>query len=669
MRPTARTILLALVLALPCAAVIEGALAQPTPAASPTGMHTLNFKDADIRVFISTVSEITGKSFIIDSRVEGKVNVVSQQPIDAAEVYQVFESVLRVYGYAAIPSGRMVKIVPEMMARQDGQASAAPQAGPDTLTTRVIDLKHVSATELMPILTQLVPQSGQVSVHQSSNSLVITDRAGNLSRIEAIIRRIDQASDAAVEVIPLEHANATEVARTLTLLATEGAAAQANGAAQGRVIADARTNSLLLSGDRAARLRLRSLIGHLDTPLDSAESTQVIYLRYAKAGDLVAVLEGAASALTRNASPADQPKPALIQAHAETNALVITADPAVYRALAAIVRQLDVRRAQVLIEGVIAELSDESAREIGIQFQGTDLRTDARGNVIDDAVIGGTNFSGPSGSGSILGASANPASVGPGLNVGYVTGSITLPGSDKPILQIGALVRALAGDGRNNILSTPSVVTLDNTEAELSVGQEVPFIQGEFTTSVGGGGNNNQLGNPFRTIERKEVGLKLKVTPHINEGDSVRLDLSQEVSSLAPTPAGASDLITNKRTLNTSVLVPDRSLLVLGGLISNEVRENVSKVPGLGDIPVLGNLFRYRSANVLKRNLMVFLKPTILKDELTEQQLSADKYDFIRAEQLRARARADNLSRDADHGILPPLEPPPAREDVPRDSP
>lgn len=670
MRPIANALTLALLLALPVATLAQNAVPEPAAAASPAGTHTLNFKDADIRVFISTVSEITGKSFIIDSRVEGKVNVVSQQPIDAAEVYQVFESVLRVYGYAAIPSGRMVKIVPEMVARQDGQSNGTPQIGPDTLTTRVIDLRHVSATELMPILTQLVPQSGQVSVHQSSNSLVITDRAGNLSRIEAIIRRIDQASDAAVEIIPLEHANATEVARTLTMLSTEGAAAQANGAAQGKVIADARTNSLLLSGDRAARLRLRSLIGHLDTPLDSAESTQVIYLRYAKAADLVAVLEGTASTLTRSGATADQPKPAMIQAHAETNALVITADPAVYRALAAIVRQLDVRRAQVLIEGVIAELSDESAREVGIQFQGTNLRTDADGNVVDEAVIGGTNFSGPSGSGNILGASVNPASVGPGLNLGYVTGSITLPGSDTPILQIGALARALAGDGRNNILSTPSVVTLDNTEAELSVGQEVPFIQGEFTTSVGGGdNNNNQLGNPFRTIERKEVGLKLKVTPHINEGDSVRLDLSQEVSSLAPTPAGASDLITNKRTLNTSVLVPDRSLLVLGGLISNEVRENVSKVPGLGDIPVLGNLFRYRSANVLKRNLMIFLKPTILKDAVTEQQLSADKYNFIRAEQLRARERSDNLSGGDDHGILPPLEQPPVREDAPRESP
>lgn len=662
---TAPTLVLLLALTAPAAAQDA-----PPPVAASAGTHTLNFKDADIRVFISTVSEITGKSFIIDPRVEGKVNVVSQQPIDAAEVYQVFESVLRVYGYAAIPSGRMVKIVPEMVARQDGQASAPAPPGPDTLTTRVIDLRHVSATELMPILTQLVPQSGQVSVHQSSNSLVITDRAGNIARIEAIIRRIDQASDAAVEVIPLSHANAAEVARTLTLLAAEGAAAQANGAAQGRVIADARTNSLLLSGDRAARLRLRTLVGHLDTPLETGESTQVIYLRYAKAQDLVAVLEGTASTLTRTgAAAAEQPKAAMIQAHAETNALVITADPAVYRALAAVVRQLDVRRAQVLIEGVIAELSDESAREIGVQFQGTNLRVDADGNVVDEAVIGGTNFSGPGGTGSILGASANPGAVGPGLNLGYVTGSITLPGSDRPILQIGALVRALAGDGRNNILSTPSVVTLDNTEAELSVGQEVPFIQGEFTTSVGGqnNGGNAALGNPFRTIERKEVGLKLKVTPHINEGDSVRLDLSQEVSSLAPTPAGASDLITNKRTLSTSVLVPDGHLLVLGGLISNEVRENVSKVPGLGDIPVLGNLFRYRSANVLKRNLMVFLKPTILKDALTEQQLSADKYNFIRAEQLRARARIDNLSRDDDHGILPPLDAP--APDAPRQRP
>jgi general secretion pathway protein D len=632
--------------------------------AAQPGDHTLNLKDADIRVFIATVSEITGRSFIVDPRVEGKVNVVSTKPMDAAEVYRTFESVLRVHGYAAVPSGSMVKIVPEAIAKQDGDASATPSGGPDAIVTRVVELKHVGANELLPILQQLVPQSGQVALVSGANALLITDRAGNLARVEAIIRRVDQASDAAIEVIPLQNASAAELARTLSLLAEEKGAAAAAGVPT-KVFADARTNSVLLSGDRAARLRMRTLVGHLDTPLENSDSTNVVYLRYAKAEDLVGLLEQTAATLTRQTGGESAAKAATIQAHAETNALIITADPAVYRGLASVIRQLDIPRAQVLIEGVIAELSDEYAREIGVQWQSTNLQENADGS-LGDGYIGGTNFPGQGGAGGIIGAAVNPGSVGSGLNIGYVGGTITLPGSDEPILQIGALVRALGGDGRNNILSSPSVVTLDNQETELSVGQEVPFIQGEFTTNVanpgGGDGAAGLLGNPFRTIERKEVGLKLTVTPRINEGDSVRMDINLESSSLAPTPAGASDLITNKRTLSNSVLVPDGNMLVLGGLISNETRENISKVPGLGDIPVLGNLFRYRSSNTLKRNLMIFLKPTILRDRATEMAVSGAKYNFIRAEQLKARERRDSLTRPQDNAVLPELPAKPAVE-------
>jgi general secretion pathway protein D len=629
------------------------------------GDHTLNLKDADIRVFIATVSEITGKSFIVDPRVEGKVNVVSTKPMDAAEVYRTFESVLRVHGYAAVPSGSMVKIVPEAIAKQDGDAGTAPSGGPDAIVTRVVELKHVGANELLPILQQLVPQSGQVALVSGANALLITDRAGNLARVEAIIRRVDQASDAAIEVIPLQHASAAELARTLSMLAEEKGAAAVAGVPT-KVFADARTNSVLLSGDRAARLRMRTLIGHLDTPLENSDSTNVVYLRYAKAEELVGVLEQTAATLTGQAGGENAAKEATIQAHAETNALIITADPAVFRGLSSVIRQLDIPRAQVLIEGVIAELSDEYAREIGVQWQSTNLQENADGS-LGEGYIGGTNFPGQGGAGGILGAAVNPGSVGSGLNIGYVGGTITLPGSDEPILQIGALVRALGGDGRNNILSSPSVVTLDNQETELSVGQEVPFIQGEFTTNVanpsGGDGAAGLLGNPFRTIERKEVGLKLTVTPRINEGDSVRMDIKLESSSLAPTPAGASDLITNKRTLSNSVLVPDGNMLVLGGLISNETRENISKVPGLGDIPVLGNLFRYRSSNTLKRNLMIFLKPTILRDRATEMAVSGAKYNFIRAEQLKARERRDSLTRPQDNAVLPELPDKPAQAD------
>ncbi|HET9484259.1 MAG TPA: type II secretion system secretin GspD [Xanthomonadales bacterium] len=622
------------------------------PAAAQPGDHTLNLKDADIRVFIATVSEITGKNFIVDPRVEGKVNVVSTMPMDAEQVYDVFESVLRVHGYAAVPAGSMVKIVPEAVAKQDG-APGADSPGPDTLVTRIIELKHVSAAELIPILAQLVPQSGQVSAHPGSNSLLITDRAGNVARIEAIIRRIDTGSDAAIEMIPLKHANAVELARTLTLLGDDKTA-QVNGTAAAKVFADARTNAILLSGDPGGRLRMRTLIANLDTPLESGEGTQVYYLRYAKAEDLVPVLEQTAASLTGMTGKEGEAKAATIQAHGETNSLVISAAPAIYDALVGVVRQLDVRRAQVLIEGVIAEVSDEYASQIGVQWQSTAVDQRADGS-LGEGVIGGTNFPGAGGPGGILGAAVNPLGVGGGLNIGYIGGTITLPGSDKPILQLGALVSALRGDGKTNILSVPNAVALDHQETQLKVGQEVPFLTGSYSnlSGVGGGTGGASPVNPFQTIERKDVGLNLTVTPHINEGDSVRLDIKLEVSSLAPNVAGATDLITNKREITTAVLVSDGAMLVLGGLVSEELRENVNKVPALGDIPVLGNLFRYRNTTRTKRNLMVFLKPTILRDPAIESAVSSDKYNFIRTEQLRMRDRREVQTRPEQYPVLP----------------
>lgn len=640
-------LVLTLALLLPLAAPAQ-APADPAALATPVnGKHTLNLKDADIRVLVATVSEITGRNFIIDPRVEGKVNVVSTQPMDPDEVYAVFESVLRVHGFAAVESGRMVKIVPEVIANQDG-STLGGAGGPDSIVTRVIPLRHVAAAELIPILRPLIPQQGNLAAHQGSNALIVSDRAGNLARIEQLIRRIDTASDTAVEMIPLEHANASEVARTLTLL-TEDKTAAAMGN-QPRIFADARTNSILLSGDPASRLRMRALVTHLDTPLESGESTQVIYIRYAKAEELVPVLEATAATLTEQSTAKDAPKVATIQAHAGTNALVITADPAVFRAIASIVRQLDVRRAQVLIEGVIAEVSTELATEIGVQWQSTNLETDADGNITNSGYLGGTNFPGIVQPG-IVGLGANPGAVGGGLNLGYVGGTITLPGSDTPILQIGALVTALAQDGGTNILSQPSIVTLDHQEAQIKVGQQVPFVTGQYTnTSTTGGAN--QPTNPFQTIDREDVGLVLKVTPHVNEGDSVRLDISQQISSLAPNTAGAVDLVTNNREIDTSVMVSDGAMLVLGGLISDEVRETIRKVPALGDIPVLGNLFRYRREDHTKRNLMVFLKPSILRDEVLESAVSSDKYNFIRERQLEKRIKPGYVLPDETQPLM-----------------
>ena len=636
--------LLAFLLALvPCVA-----LAQP-------GEHTLNLKDADIRVFIATVSEITGKSFIVDPTVEGKVNVVSSKPMTADEVYDVFESVLRVNGFAAVPSGNMVKILPEALANQQ-MTLAAPGGGPDALVTKLLELKHVSATEMVQLLRPIVPQGAVLQSHQGSNAILISDRASNVTRIQALIARIDQASDASIEVIPLEHANAAELARTLTTLNDDKAAALA-GATPTRVFADTRTNSLLVSGDRAQRLRLRAMISHLDTPLDSGESTQVIYLRYSKAEDLVPILESTAQTLTGGTGAKDTVKAANIQAHAETNSLIITADPSVFRALASVVRQLDVRRAQVLIEGVIAEVTEDFAREVGVQWF---TAPDNGEGGVGTGVIGGTNFPGSSTPG-ILGTAVAPLTgLGSGLALGYVEGTISIGGEE--ILNLGALVRAIRGDSGSNILSQPTVVTLDHQEAQLKAGQEVPFLTGQYS-NTGTGGTNTPT-NPFQTIERKDVGLTLLVTPHINEGDSVRLDIEQEVSSLAPSVDGATDLITNKRELKTSVLVGDGALLVLGGLINDELRESISKVPALGDIPVVGNLFRYRRTTRNRRDLMIFLKPTILRDQALESAVSSEKYNFMRARQIETADPPGPPKAVTPVPILPerePLPPPQAK--------
>ncbi|MEZ5465281.1 MAG: type II secretion system secretin GspD [Lysobacteraceae bacterium] len=618
-------------------AVTPPAVSIPGQASTSSGgRHTLNLKDADIGVLIQTVSEITGKSFIVDPNVQGKVTVISSAPMSVDAIYEVFESVLRVHGFAAVPAGGMVKIVPVQAALSDGGVGVTSGSGPDGLVTRVIELRHVSASEVAEWLRPLLPPQAQLLANRDSNSLLVTDRFANVERLQRIIQRIDRSSGGEVEVIALQHANAAEVASTIATLVQSGQPAGMARPDGARIVADARTNSVLLSGAPADRQRLRMLIAHLDTPLAGSDNTQVIFLSNANAEDLVEILDGVARALTGDAAGEGAARSAIIQAHAQTNALVVTAAPAVVRGIESVARQLDVRRAQVLVEAVIVEVSDDLASEIGVQWQASDIRADGSADGIRPGLIGGTNFPGNNGSGSIVGALTNPlGAVGSssGLNLGYLGGAVTLPGMDTPIFQVGALVRALRGDSRANILSQPSLVTLDNHEAEFKVVQEVPFLTGQYTNTGSSGGSTPT--NPFQTINREDVGLILTVTPHINEGSAVRLDLHQELSTLAPNVTGAVDLITNKRELSTSVMVPDGGLLVLGGLNSDESRRSNSGVPGLSRIPLLGGLFRSRDNSRSQRQLMVFLRPTILRDAATEAALSSEKYNFLRAEQLR----------------------------------
>jgi general secretion pathway protein D len=578
---------------------------------------TLNLKDADINALIGTVAEVTGKNFIVDPRVKGKVTVISSRAMNADEVYQVFLSILTVHGFATVETGSVIKIVPDVSAKQEGipNVTASEPGIGDEMVTRVIQVDHVAAAQLVPILRPLVPQQGHLAAYPDTNVLIISDRAENVSRLVSIIQRIDKVSDSEIEVIRLEHASAAEVVRILNAISRSSAAPGKAPGTPEPMVADERTNSVLLGGDRAERLRLRAIISHLDTPLESEGNTKVIYLKYAKAPDLVETLTGVGKSQTEEAkkgapTAAGVEKQLDIHADEATNSLVITAPPSLMRSLESVIRQLDIRRAQVLVDAIIAEVSENKARQLGVQWAVFDLSGQT-------APVGGTNFNNVGTNlVDIAQGIINKSLVGltPGLSFGV--GKLGSNGTN-----FAAVMQALASDGDANILSTPSLLTLDNEEAEIVVGQNVPFVTGSFTSTGAAQGSVN----PFQTIERQDVGVTLKIKPQINEGDSVVMQIEQEVSSIASS-GQASDLITNKRSIKTK----DGQIIVLGGLIEDRVRDSEQRVPLLGDLPLLGALFRAKSSNVDKANLMVFIHPTILRDPNTADSYTASKYNYIR---------------------------------------
>jgi general secretion pathway protein D len=628
------------------AATVTPGTAAPKGATAQADQFTLNFADADIRVIIEAVSKYTGRNFIVDPQVKGKVTIISQRPMNAKQIYEVFLSILKVHGYAAVPGKDVIKIVPDANAKQEAidNMNFRRDSSSDEVVTHVIEVKHVDAGQLVPILRPLVPQRGHLAAVPTSNVIIISDSASNIARIVQIINRIDQVTGDELEVIPLAHASATELLRILSQLDTKDPKAPQE---RTKMVADERTNSLLISGDKSARLRVRALIAHLDTPVEIGGNTHVVYLRNAVAKDLVPVLTGIASGKggVAGAKPAGAGGELNIQADQNTNALVITAPLEVFRSLKSVIQQLDVRRAQVIVEAVIAEVSNNASRELGVQW-GVD------GTQSGNAV-GLVNFN----LGTPITAYANLASPPSpvGFNVGF--------GNFNSTTRIAALLSMLAGDAYTNILSTPSLVTLDNEEASIVVGQNVPFVTGSFSST----GGTAAPSNPFQTIERKDVGLTLKIKPQINEGDAIKLDVTQEVSSISTSAAAASDLITNKRSIKTSVIVDDGQIVVLGGLIEDNLIESEQKVPGLGDIPILGWLFRYQKTSKVKTNLMVFLHPTIMKDEKSIRAMTTEKYNFIRAQQAGVREKGVKLMSDEVSPILPELQEllklPPAYED------
>ncbi len=575
---------------------------------------TLNLNDADIRAFISTVSELTGKNFIIDPRVKGRVTVVFSTPTSPENIYEVFLSVLNVHGYTAVPSGDAIKIVPNADAKQDSIPTVLTDeiSKGDESLTQVVQVHHADAGQLATILRPLLPQYAHIAAHTSSNTLIITDTASNVNRLINIIHRIDQANNFGVEIIKLKHARAETLVQTLSKLVKISPANSKAPPEQGQSIsADERTNSLILNGDPSWRANLNSIIKNLDLPVANEGNTEVVYLKYANAKSLSEVLRGVGDKMIKSDQGTNikQAQGALfdIQADESTNALVLTAPSNLMKSLKGVIDQLDIRREQVHIEAIIVELKDDKAIELGVEWQtnqpGTGVYATSR-----------TPITGAVGSA----ISSFPGTVGNGFSLGYFSGG-----------DIRALIKAFASDGDTNILSTPSLVTLDNEEASIHVGQNVPFVTGQYTNNDSNAGNN-----PFQTIERHDVGIKLNVTPHINEGKTIELKIDQEVSSVDPTST-VDGLTTNKRTIKTTVLVDDGEVIVLGGLIDNALTESTSKVPFFGDIPLLGNLFSSKRTTYEKKNLMVFLRPRILRSESSNRMLSDEYYKRIRNTQQK----------------------------------
>jgi len=574
---------------------------------------TLNFSDADLVAVINSVSQITGKNFIIDPRVKGKVTVVSSKPLNQDEVYNVFLSILQVHGFATVPTDNAIKIIPDATAKQSSTPSTAASRNPqDQLITRVLTINHINAAQLVPILRPLVAQQGHLAAYPTTNVLIISDRASNILRIDRIIAQMDKEIDSDIEIIKLKHAFSAEVVRLLTGLNLTSPEQKAQAGGGIKITADERTNSIVLIGERTERLKYRAIIADLDSPVESSGNTHVVYLRYADATNIATILSNVAQEVVKSEAknviaggdPGNAGESVNVQADEDSNALVITAPASIFPSLRTVIQQLDIPRAQVHIEAIIAEVSLETAKELGVQWLATN----------DSSVGFSSQFSG---SGWTIPGVIQENQIPDGGLLGLA--SIADNG-----LSIGVMIRALQGDGETNLLSTPSIVTLDNQEAEIIVGQNVPFVTGQSTGSASG------TDNPFQTIERQDIGISLKVTPQINEGDAITLEIYQEVSALAASSAGAVDIITTKRSIQTTVQLEDAEMLVLGGLIDDAFRDQEQKVPLLGDIPGIGALFRSNKVETVKRNLMVFIRATIDKDGDRARRLIQNKYGIMR---------------------------------------
>ncbi len=614
---------------------------------------TLNFQNTDISALINTIAQITGRNFIVDPRVKGKITLVSGGKLKADQVYDIFLSVLDVHNFAAVPSGGVIKILPNNLVKQTPTPTKYGETddGNDSQITQVFSLKHSSVQEMVPILRPLLPPTSHFAAHAATNTLIFTDTAANVQRILEIIKRVDQPDRSSeVRVVFLKHASATEMANLLTQLASNLTAVQVPGAEGAPAVigqtkrvsiqADPSINALIIQSPDVEFQFLRAVIDQLDIPRPEGGDIHVVYLKYAKAADLVAVLNEVAQSQQEAGAP-EGAAPTLasevsVQADENTNALVIRAKREQFEELRAVIEKLDLRRAQVFLEAIIAEVSTTKESQIGVEWEGVETKNSG------GEFSANTDFSDQSG----------------GLRLGFINKFIRdITGEIVPDLSV--VLRALRSDGNTNILSTPNLLTLDNETAEIVVGQEVPFLTGNFVSDASSGDGDNQgsgVVNPFQTIERRDVGLTLRLTPQINEGGAIQLEIEQETSSVSPTVVqGAADLITDRRSIDATVQVDDGQIIVLGGLIQDDFQDTVEWVPVIGKIPVLGALFRKKTKRAVKTNLMVFLKPKIIRTPEDLAAYTRDRYEYLQGTEARSLPETRQMIRKAKPPVLPTI--------------
>lgn len=637
---------------------------------------TLNFVNTDIEAVAAAVGQITKRNFLIDPRVKGTVNIVSSRPVPASALYDIFLSALRLQGFAAVESNGVTKILLEADAKLHlGGVTARNASGGDRLQTQIYTLKYASANQLLPVLRPMISPANTIVAYPNNNSLVVTDYAANLRRIGLIVDALDRPGGGEPVVMPLRYAAAAEMAQTLGRLLGEGGvgpgaqSAAADPATKVVIVPDARTNSVIVRSENPERIaRVQGIVRQLDVQTGAAGNIHVIYMKNAEATRVAQTLRavlagevssGPAALVAAAGAPARAPGQTVaalqtaatasggsgIVADPASNAVIISAPDAIVAHLKSVIEKLDVRRAQVYVEALIVELTADRAAEFGIQWQSIN---DLAGN--QTRLFGGTNF-GARGSGTnILDASANPGNVAPGINIGVVRGRITLPGVGE-IVNLGALARVLASDTNANILSTPNLLTLDNEEAKIVIGQNVPFITGQYAQT-----GSATTATPFQTIERRDVGLTLRIRPQISEGGAVRLQIFQEVSSVQDR-LNVAGIITNKRSIESTVLVDDGQIVALGGLVQDDTTATVDKIPVLGDLPLIGSLFRYDTRRQTKTNLMVFLRPLVLRDSTAYGGVTTERYRQLLGEQEKSQPPPHPILPDMQGPRLPPLGP------------